>query len=163
EAVAMVTQRQLLPREEAKRFLTACYDDLPQEECFVWNGWQYAIAMLGLDEMTPLVEQAFKKGHISPMWMHFSDFQDDLRKWKATRPGGRSGKHGDFDLFGDPVEELSTWHCFREQYLETRRPKPAEPIGARRSPLGSLGFGPQTPVVNPLRHLGRNDPCPCGS
>ena len=22
---------------------------------------------------------------------------------------------------------------------------------------------PQAPVINPMRHVGRNDPCPCGS
>jgi hypothetical protein len=53
-ALAMVTLRGELPREEAARFLQSCYDSLqPQDECYVWDGWQGAIAMLGLSELTP--------------------------------------------------------------------------------------------------------------
>jgi hypothetical protein len=63
EAIAMVTLRGEMPRAEAARFLRACYSELePQQECWVWHGWQSAIALLGLAELKPLVKQAFARG-----------------------------------------------------------------------------------------------------
>ena len=59
-------------------------------------------------------------------------------------------------LFGDTIKELSTWYCFTEKYQEDRK--------RRSSPV--LPFIDQmatTPITNPLRGVGRNDPCPCGS
>ena len=72
EVVAMLALRDEIPRAEAERFLRAGYSDIkPQDECFVWQGWQSAIAALGLVELKPLVEQAFKRGYISPSWLRF--------------------------------------------------------------------------------------------
>jgi hypothetical protein len=49
EAVAMAAFYGGLQRAEAARFLRACYSELePQAECFVWSGWQSAVALLGL-------------------------------------------------------------------------------------------------------------------
>ena len=62
ETVAIVTLQGNLPREEAAGFLRACYSELgPQGECWVWHGWQAAIAVLGLVELEPLVEEAFAR------------------------------------------------------------------------------------------------------
>jgi hypothetical protein len=61
EALAMVTLRGELPREEAAHFLRTCYAELePQEENFTWDGWQCGIAMLGLAELKPEVEQGLR-------------------------------------------------------------------------------------------------------
>ena len=66
EAVAMVTLNGELPRNDAARFLQTCYSEInPQDECFVWSGWQSAIAWLGLAELKPLVEQAFAREFIA--------------------------------------------------------------------------------------------------
>jgi len=54
-----------LPREEAARFLQSCYESLqPQDECFVWDGWQAAIARLGLTELKPAGPTGFRA------WLH---------------------------------------------------------------------------------------------
>ena len=52
EALAMVTLRGELAHEETARFLQACWNDLkPEQNCYAWNGWQSAIAMLGLSDL----------------------------------------------------------------------------------------------------------------
>jgi hypothetical protein len=158
EALAMVTLRGEFPCKEAGRFLHACYAELePQEENFAWDGWQSAIAMLGLAELRPQVEQAFARGFISDTWLDFKDFEKDLRHAidHPAAPPLRGPDH-QFTLFGDTIEELSGWYCFQ--------PKPAENDDSTiDSDDGGDWRGFQTPAVNPLRHVGRNDPCPCGS
>jgi hypothetical protein len=155
ETIAMVTLRGEMPRAEAARFLRACYFDLdpqdPEVECWVWHGWQSAIAMLGLVELKPLVEQAFARGLISDTWLSFRHFEQDLQEAIAD-PAGLFVRCDEFTLFGDTVQELSDWHCFRPKAPKTRE----------RGNTLWRGL-PDGPATNPFKDVGRNDPCPCGS
>jgi hypothetical protein len=154
EVIAMVTHRGEMPRAEAVRFLRACYSEIdPQDECFVWHGWQSAIAMLGLAELKPLVAQAFEREFISPGWLGFEHFEEDLQcaiddpSWLTHRSSG------EYSLFGDTIDELSTWHCFSPKEAKTEWREPAW-----RHDSHFAG-----PAINPFKAVGRNDPCPCGS
>jgi uncharacterized protein len=155
ETVAMVTLNGELPRSEAARFLETCYSEIkPQDECFVWNGWQSAIAWLGLAELKPLVEQAFAREFISRSWLEPRHFEADLREAIDDPAALLRKPSGEYTLFGDTIEELSKWYCFR--------PKPIEPEKSKdvhRRPLELLTGR----ASNPYRNVGRNDPCPCGS
>jgi hypothetical protein len=160
EAIAMVTLRGEMPREEAVRFLRTCYSELDrQDECWVWNGWQSAIALLGLVELKPLVEQAFDRGFISPTWLGFHHFEEDLQQAINDPTALPRQSDGEFDLFGDTIEELSHWYCFRPK--EPKRPerefKECEDV-RRGTVLWRSGT-----AINPHKKVGRNDPCPCGS
>jgi len=162
ETIAMVTLRGEMPRAEAIRFLRTCYCELePQDECWVWQGWQSAIALLGAAELKPLVEQAFARGFISSTWLSFQHFEGDLQQ-AIDDPGGPTDpSHGDFTLFGDTIEELSGWFSSsdNEDANTTRETGPLETQPRRWSDIQPWGV----PATNPLRHVGRNDPCPCGS
>ena len=152
-ALAMVTLRGELPREEAARFLQSCYESLqPQDECYVWDGWQGAIAMLGLSELKPLVKQAFERDFISPGWLGFQDFERDLQCTVDGEPPPSWAKD-EFELFGDTIEELSSWAAFAPKREKARATESAW----NSSPWGGM------PAANPYRAIGRNDPCPCGS
>jgi len=161
EAIAMVTLRGEMPRSEAARFLRACYSELEQDECFVWHGWQSTIALLGLVELKPLVEQAFARGFISIGWLGFEHFEQDLRQGIDDPAALVRQSDGEYDLFGDTIEELSTWYCFRPE--EVRR-KEAEVRRREREKVhqNTVLWGAGT-AVNRYRNVGRNDPCPCGS
>ena len=155
EVIAMVTLRGEMPRAEAVRFLHACYCDLnPQEECWVWQGWENAIAMLGVAELRPLVEQIFTRGFISPGWLSFEDFEDDLRQAIDDPDELARRSRGEYSLFGDTIEELSSW--YRSNRKDQKR---AERDTSFLDILLSRGV----PATNPWREVGRNDPCPCGS
>jgi hypothetical protein len=54
-------------------------------------------------------------------------------------------------LFGDTIAEMSNWDCFK--------PKARRSDKSEWGSLTSLGI----PHREPLRKIGRNDPCPCGS
>jgi hypothetical protein len=154
EALAMVTLRGEVPREATAAFLRDCFRELaPQDECFVWDGWQSAIAMLGLVELVPLVRQAFEREFIAPGWLSFKHFEEDLAQ--ALAGGPRSASDEEFDLFGDTIEAFSSWSFAR----------PKEEPKAKADRGGHVLWRPfdQGPAVNPYRNVGRNDPCPCGS
>ena len=159
EALAMVTLRGELPREETARFLRSCFTDLPQRDCFVWDGWQNAIAMLGLVELAPLVKRVFERGFIDPRVLDFEDFETELRR--VLDGGPPPGWHGarEFELFGDTIEELSTW-AYRDPDEDEWESGEAEERDADEQVLWSARDGP---AVNPYKGVGRNDPCPCGS
>ena len=154
EVIAMVTLRGEIPRAEAVRFLSACYSELkPQEECFVWHGWQSAIALIGLGELKPLVEQAFARGSIHLGWLGFDDFEQDLQQ-AIDDPAMLPRRYGDeYTLFGDTIEELSTWNCFSPKDSKLK-----ERSDIHRSEPWLTG-----PAINQFKDVGRNDPCPCGS
>jgi hypothetical protein len=117
EALAVVTLRGELDRAVAGQFLREAFIEMrPQAECYVWVGWQSAIAMLGMSDLKLLVKKAFDRGFIDRHVLGFDHFEEDLRRG-IDHPGEpRLPDDRDSTLFGDTVEELSGWYCFSEQY-----------------------------------------------
>ena len=159
EALAMLVHEGRLQRAEAAGFLGDCFDSLlPQAECFVWQGWQSAIALLGLEELKEMVKTAFDRGFIDPQWLSYGHFEQDLA-WSIAHPGElRRPDRKEYTLFGEVIEELSTWYGFSDAYLHDRERKRQR----LPDPVDSDSLFPE-PVINPFRDVGRNDPCPCGS
>ena len=155
EALAMVTLSGELPREEAARYLFDCFTKLkPEHDCFVWNGWQSAIAMLGLGELRSLVERAFERGSIDRSWLGFEDFEKDL-EYAAEHHGSLPHMEDrEYTLFGDTIEELSRWYGFSPKCEEDKK---------RRERAAAKQELQTTPIASPFKGVGRNDPCPCGS
>src|SRR6516165_9255978 len=121
EALAMITLRGELDRNLVGPFLRDAFNELqPQRHCYVWYGWQSAIAMLGLGELKVLVKRAFDRGFIDRHLLGFDDFEQDLKH--GTERPGEPWRPGDdeYEIFGDTVEELSGWHCFAEHDSEDR-------------------------------------------
>jgi SEC-C motif len=107
------------------------------------------VAWLGLIELKPLAQQAFQCGSINPGWLTFKDFEQDLQ-YSVDHPEAEPRyPDGGLTLFGDTVAELSSWSGF----------KPKTVYDKTLDWVDSLG----TPHRDPLRKVGRNDPCPCGS
>jgi hypothetical protein len=104
EALAMLVLRGELARDLVGRFFRDAFMELrPQARSFVWQGWQSAIAMLGLSELRILVKRAFDRGFIDPHWIGFDGFQRDL-EWALKRPGESRHPHdNEFTLFGDTL------------------------------------------------------------
>ena len=151
DALVILVFRGELDRATVSAFLQAVFHDLtPQDASPAWDGWQGAVALLALSELAPLVREAFRRGFIDGTAISPENFEDDLKRACAGRPP-RHAK--EYEPFGDVIEELSSWAGFqpkqaRDQIASSRRPDPWR-----------LG----TPAHNPLRNVGRNDPCPCGS
>jgi hypothetical protein len=126
------------------------------------------VACLGLVELKPLVQEAFARGSVDPSWLSFQDFEQNLNDAIAHPDELPVGFSSDLTPFEDTIAELQHWACFQpddasddERDLsdsdlfdgdDVETGKPA----ARWSPN-------YIPKRNPFRHVGRNDPCPCGS
>jgi hypothetical protein len=156
DTFALVTLRGELPRSEAARFLADCFSELkPEPSCFVWEGWQAAIAALGLVELQPQVKQAFERGWVDPTSLSFEDFEEDLNATLQS-PDAPAWFLERNRPFNDVVEEFSTWPGSKEGEREEEQVTSGAPW--------SLWDGViNTPAVNRFRNVGRNDPCPCGS
>jgi hypothetical protein len=158
ETIAMVTLRDDMPRAEAAQFFRGCYPGLePERGNFVWQGWQSAIALLGLEELKPVVWQAFARGYVDTGWLSFKDFESDLTAAVQKRPAPGPGPDDEYTLFGDTIEELSSWSAFNPDS------EPSSDLEIAVSDWQLYPAYPNEPATNPFRHVGRNDPCPCGS
>jgi hypothetical protein len=155
ETLAMVVLRGELDRDLVGRFFRDAFMELrPQARSFVWQGWQSAIAMLGLSELRILVKRAFDRSFIDPQWIGFDGFLRDL-EWAMKRPGeGRYPHDNEFTLFGDTIDELSRWYGFSDEAHADRE---------RRLQDIEAELGETEPYRNPFKGVGRNHPCPCGS
>ncbi|MGD0866027.1 MAG: DUF1186 domain-containing protein [Rhizomicrobium sp.] len=164
DVLAMAVARDELARDEVTRFLRAGFAEIePQGACFVWDGWQGAVAMLGLSDFAPLVKQIFEREWIDPRWKEFGEFEEDLAYVLANSGQFPSnGPDDEYELMGDVIDQFSTWgpvddedRAFEaltdESDLDDEEWQPRRPW--ERDP----------PASNPFRHVGRNDPCPCGS
>jgi hypothetical protein len=155
EALAMVTLRGDLDRDQAGRFLRDIFMEmLPQAECYAWVGWQSAIAMLGLSDLKILVKKAFDRGFIDSHVLGFDHFEQDLKRGIECPGEPRRPDDHEYTLFGNTVDELSGWYCFTEQYGEDQE---------RWRQQADTNSILSQPYENPFKGVGRNDPCPCGS
>jgi hypothetical protein len=129
----------------------------PQHESFAWYGWSAAIALLGLESMSGLVQKAFARGLIDPVFTNYDHFREDLGRTLADperMAGLRYDKIGPLD---DAIAELAGWYAFSDAAKQNRaRHIAREAAGVQPRP-------PEAPAINPLKGVGRNDPCPCGS
>ena len=151
DTLAMLAMQGELDRSEVSAFLRAAFGELqPQGESPLWFGWQTAIAMLALDELEPLAKEAFRRGFIDEMVATPADFENDLRRARVGEPV-EGWQLKEYSPFGDVIDELSDW-----SYFSTEEE-------ALNSNEGWLPPSTTIPARNPFRHVGRNDPCPCGS
>ena len=80
----------------------------------------------------------------------FNDFEEDLQ-YSVDHPEAEPlNPDGNLAAFGDTIDELSWWDAFKPTTSNDDKPEwESDPVG--------------TPHRDPLRNVGRNDPCPCGS
>lgn len=134
-----------------RQFLENFHKDRPApDQDVVWVAWAMAVALLGLRELAPLVHHAFAEERIDMTFITPQDFEqalaeaerapDDVSRFRKDNLGYIADSLGSLQQYPDePFESLDQWEAEEHRYL------------------------PRQPITNPLRHVGRNDPCPCGS
>jgi hypothetical protein len=155
--LTVLTAAGRIGRDETAAYLRHLHATMqPQDESYVWVGWQQAVALLCLDDLVPLVEDAFARGLIGDWVMDIKHFHADL---SAARQAGDPALVFDSTVrddgrFDDVSALMAGWACFQPE-----KPLAPPPRAAARPPSST---GTET-VRNPYRGVGRNDPCPCGS
>jgi hypothetical protein len=156
EALGFLTAQGEIDLGVFKKYLLWAYGELqPQADSMIWVAWQGAISLLELTEFRSLVRKAFATGKIHPSIMSYEHFEEDLRE--TLRCADRATLFSDRNLgyFEDTIGEFSEWYGFSYARLRDLERRAARSTSFTGRPA-NLG-------VNPLRGVGRNDPCPCGS
>ena len=158
-AATFLTWRGLIERERTERFLVLLYEGrLAEDGDQVWIGWLKAIALLGLRHLAPLVRNAWDEGRVPPGMLDRRDFEQDLVD-AEQRPDDVERFYKLNLGYVEGVVEALEW--------TDRIEDPPDAPFDEEDLLGDNLFvehdGPMEPVRNPLRHVGRHDPCPCGS
>ena len=153
EALGRLTRkRAILSDEEMRAYLGRLRLEMkPRGESFLWQAWGATAANLGYDDMRSEVARLRADGWIDPAEFRLNDF--DLQVKLARKdPAGLAGFEADgLTPFGKVVETLESWTFGK-----------GAAYAGEDSRAGG-GYVVETPYVNPLRGVGRNDPCPCGS
>jgi len=148
-AAAFLTWEGQIERERMERFLRHFYDErLAEDGSYAWVAWQGAVALLALRPLVPLVDAAWEEGRVPPDLAERSDFEAVLAS--AEREPDDLKRFGDVNLgyVDDVLEALQRVYRLVEP---------------RDASVEEEHLVPGIPAINPWRHVGRNDPCPCGS
>jgi hypothetical protein len=136
-----------------REFLVRFHEERPAEDGDqAWAGWLQAIALLGLRDLVPLVDDAFREERIPEAWIDRPQFDDDMAV--AEYAPGDIDRFTKYNLgYIEDVLVSLDWTRGTEDVFDE---------DGEEAPWSDLAY-PNEPVRNPWRHVGRNDPCPCGS
>ena len=142
-ALAWLTRDGKWPEASMKDYVRRLYKTmLPREADYIWNNLIVVAAVLGYREFDAESARLIKTGLVPDDWLTLEDLPDLLA---GGDPVGKKGLIAEeVGPFEDIVTSLADWPWPDED------DEPEEMEAAM-------------PHVNPLRDVGRNDPCPCGS
>jgi uncharacterized protein len=155
DAAAFLTWKEIIPRDRMRGLLEKFHEErLAVDDDEAWVGWLKAIALLGLRDMAPIVHRALEDGR-APDWVISRKDFDEMLSDAEQRPGDAT-RFEEFRIgyIADVVEAL--------EWSDRPEPDDGSDDVFDRGKLHAA-WTPSEPVRNPLRHVGRNDPCPCGS
>ena len=159
-AATFLTWKGLIERERMQRVLVQFYQErLAADDDQAWIGWLQAIALLGLRDLAPLVRAAWDEGRVPPDLLERSEFEQELVEAEQRPDDIDQFSLFHFGYIEDVVEALE-WTDYAEDADQDGPFGEEDQFG---EDLFAVDHLPMEPVRNPLRHVGRNDPCPCGS
>ena len=156
------------------------------------HAWITAAVALGLSDLIERARQAMRDDPVGAPVFTVAEIDQMVEDNKPLPPEGVIANEG-FRPFGDVIATLSNWHAFSEEGVQQRQaaargelPDTVEDweldddpfLGETDDPdapffieeTGEQSLNPRDvgpirpgPEANPYRHVGRNDPCPCGS
>ncbi len=164
-AVTFLTWDGRIERDRTRHFLERFYRErLADDWDYAWVGWLEAVAKLPLRDLVPLVYSAWDEGRIPEDVLDRSHFERDLQD--AEQEPGDIGRFDRASLsYIEDVLVALDWtrglgdddnFDFEDDF------EPGDVDGWQPSLPDSI-WSDSTPVTNPWRDVGRNDPCPCGS
>ncbi|MCL2717078.1 MAG: SEC-C metal-binding domain-containing protein [Alphaproteobacteria bacterium] len=164
-ATTFLTFQGKIPRDRMRRFLSGFdVSTLTQPGDFVLiESWALAIGMLGFRDLNPLVQRRAYVADFRDL-DNFSDDPDrgegyfeDMLSFAEKYPFA-SDRLDEFDF-----SDIANWDLVdllsRHIVPQLSSSPPVPPA----QPAPAFLKSPTTPVTNPWRDVGRNDPCPCGS
>lgn len=141
-----------IPKQLFVEFLERFYSErLAPDGDMAWFGWMNAIALLGLSEMRPMVLAARETGALAELFWEPEFFEGDLAAAERAPNDIERFKRAHLGHIDDIVGSLNRFGTGDDRHFQS-------PALVGRPPERD-----NIPVMNSLRKVGRNDPCPCGS
>lgn len=152
-AATFLTWEHRIERDRLRGFLVRFHEERPAEDGDqAWAGWLQAISLLGLRDLVPLVDNAWREGRIPEEWIDRPGFDEDLAQAERAPDDIERFTQAHLGYIEDVLVSLD-WTRGTEDVFDEDGETPSW-----------VDFAyPTEPVRNPWRHVGRNDPCPCGS
>jgi hypothetical protein len=113
----------------------------PREEDYVWYVWVVVAAILGYRDLLDASRKLIEDGLVPEEWLTQAELPDLFASGYAVGKDGLLAE--EVEPFDDVIGSLEDWPW---PEVDEAWDEPA-PV----------------PYINPLRYVGRNDPCPCGS
>jgi uncharacterized protein len=152
-AATFLAWERRIQRDRFQEFLVRFYEERPAEAGDrAWAGWLTAISLLGLRDLAPLADNAFREGRIPEEWTDRRQFDDDISVAEYAPDDIDRFTQYNLGYIEDVLVSLD-WTRGTEDVFDE---------DGEEAPWTDFAY-PNEPVRNPWRHVGRNDPCPCGS
>jgi uncharacterized protein len=152
-AATFLAWERRIQRDRFQEFLVRFYEERPAEAGDrAWAGWLTAISLLGLRDLAPLADNAFREGRIPEEWTDRRQFDDDIAVAEYAPDDIDRFTQYNLGYIEDVLVSLD-WTRGTEDVFDK---------DGEEAPWTDFAY-PNEPVRNPWRHVGRNDPCPCGS
>jgi len=151
-AATFLAWERRIQRDRFREFLVRFYEERPAEDGDqAWAGWLQAIALLGLRDLVPLADNAFREGRIPEEWIDRRQFDDDIAVAEYAPDDVDRFTQYNLGYIEDVLVSLDWTRGTEDVFDEDGEEAPW------------TDFVPNEPLRNPSRNVGRNDPCPCGS
>jgi uncharacterized protein len=138
-ALAWLTRDGRWPEAAMRDYLRHLLHEMrPRGEDYVWFNLVVTAAVLGYKEFEADSRRLIREGWVPEEWLTLAELPELLASGDATGKDGLLAE--EVAPFDDVIESLA------DRPWDDEEDEP-----------------PPEPYVNPLRHVGRNDPCPCGS
>jgi hypothetical protein len=141
-ALAWLARDGRWPEPEFREYLRYLLKQMqPREADYVWYNWVVVAAILGYQEFLGESTKLIEDGLVPEEWLTLAELPELVATGDATGKDGLRAE--DVAPFDDVIGSLADWP-WQDDFDDEEAPAPE-------------------PYINPLRHVGRNDPCPCGS
>lgn len=162
-AMAYLTHTGRVTERMMREHLLHWRDALPQED-LVWNGWVTAVACLGYADLAGMAEDLFERGLVDVAWLEAEDFREDLQRTLDDPQRLAGFDNQDPGPLGSAIAETWAWTDLPVKRKDLVQPGTTLVINevedwASEDYIGEV----EEPFVNPLRGVGCNALCPCGS
>lgn len=143
-----------IDRDRLKQLLVRFYEErLAEDGEQAWAGWLQAIALLGMRDLVPLVDSAWREGRPPEFWIDRPEFDEDLARAERSPDDLARFTEANLGYIEDVLTSLDWTRGSQDDSFEADD----------ETSFWADDSYPNEPVRNPWRHVGRNDPCPCGS
>ena len=168
EAYITLYHAGVVTADEMRPYLQHLADDVFEKQSagnddWLWYSWGRCCVDMGLEDMYPLVKQAYDEKWVDP-WI--TKWEHEEKEIHAGREAVLERSRKEFSGFiENPLVELGGWYCFTEKARqEDRRRAREQGRTAAKLPARQLDpFHHPDTIVNTTPKPKPNKPCPCGS